>query len=293
MAQWDRDLEVDPAAVRRAAGSPAGWRLLGAGWDCDAWLADESVVWRVPRREIAIEPLRREAEIMPIVAPLLPLPVPDPRLIDGHALPVLARHDYVPGQELAEWEGEWAIGRDLACFLQALHAPEIAERVRDLAPVDPMSRADPGKRVPSAHHMLDEVSDQLDVTLLRRIVDQGDGPPLSLDTFTHGDLHPRHVLLNDAGVMSGVIDWGDCCIGSSAVDLAIVTALSPSERGAFFHHYGDVDRRLWRHARLIAAHVGAALLASNPEGFIGKAARRWLGRLIQDEASLPGTGAAP
>jgi aminoglycoside phosphotransferase (APT) family kinase protein len=292
VAEWDRDLEVDPAEVRRAAGSPAGWRLLGTGWDCDAWLADESVVWRVPRRAIAIEPLRREAEIMPVVAPLLPLPVPVPRLIDGHDLPVLARHDYVPGRELAEWEGECALGRDLAHFLRALHAPDIPERVHDLVPVDPMSRSDPGKRVPSAHRMLDEVSDRLDVAPLRRVVEEGDGPPLELGALTHGDLHPRHVLVNDDGIVSGVIDWGDCCIGSPGVDLAIVTALPLSERVAFFRIYGEVDPRLWRHARLIGVHVGAALLASDPNGYIGKAARRWLGRLIQDGPSLAGRGTA-
>jgi aminoglycoside phosphotransferase (APT) family kinase protein len=247
------------------------------------------VVWRVPRRAIAIEPLRREAEIMPIVAPLLALPVPVPRLIDGHHLPLLARHDYVPGREFAVWEGECAVGRDLGLFLRSLHTPDIAERVRDLAPVDPMSRSDPSKRVPSALRMLDEVSDRLDVEPLRRIVEQGDGPPLDLGALTHGDLHPRHVLLNDDGVVSGVIDWGDCCVGSPAIDLAIVTALSPSERVAFFRVYGEVDPRLWRHARLIGVHLGAALLAADPSGFVGRAARRWLGRLVHDGASLPGT----
>ena len=287
VAQWDRDLEVDPAEVQRAAGSPTGWRLLGAGWDCDAWLADESVVWRVPRRAIAIEQLRREAEIMPIVAPLLPLPVPVPRLVDGHDLPALARHDLVPGRELAEREGEWAVGKELARFLRVLHSPDIAHRVRDLAVVDPMSRSDPSKRVPSAHRMLEEVSGLLDVEPLRRIVEQGDGPPLDLGALTHGDLHPRHVLLKDDGVVSGVIDWGDCCMGSPAVDLAIVTALSPSERLAFFRVYGEIDLRLWRHARLIGAHIGAALLASDPSGFVGKAARRWLERLIQDHEAVP------
>ena len=94
--------------------------------------------------------------------------------------------------------------------------------------------------------------------------------------MTHGDLHLRHVLVKENGVVSGIIDWGDCCIGSPGVDLAIVTALSPSERTAFFRVYGEVDPRLWQHARLIGAHLGAALLASDPSGFVGRAAHRWL-----------------
>ena len=134
----------------------------------------------------------------------------------------------------------------------------------------------------------------MDADALLALVDRLATTPLRAEPpcWVHGDLYACHLLVDAARRLCGVIDWGDCCIGSPVVDLAIVTALSPSERGVFFHDYSDVDRRLWRHARLIAAHMGAALLASNPSGFIGKAARRWLGRLIQDGASLPGTGAA-
>jgi aminoglycoside phosphotransferase (APT) family kinase protein len=285
MSEWERELEIDPDDVRRAAGSPDRWRLLGSGWDCDAWLADESVVWRAPRRAIAIEPLRREAAIMPLLAPRLPLPVPVPRLVESPALPALARHDLIRGSELAARSGEWRVGAAIGRFLKALHAPEVTRAVRSLVPVDPMGRADPARRIAVAHQRLDEVAHELDVAPLRAIVDQGSGAPLEPDVITHGDLHPRHLLVDEQGALAGIIDWGDCCLGSRAVDLAIVTALAPAERDAFFHVYGDVAPRLWRHARLIGVHLGAALLASEPESSAGATWRGWLGRLAQEPSA--------
>jgi aminoglycoside phosphotransferase (APT) family kinase protein len=282
VAEWDRELEIDPAEIRRAAGSPARWRLLGSGWDCDAWLADESVVWRVPRRTIAIEPLRRETSLLPRIAPRLPLAVPIPSLVDAPSLPALVRHDLVPG---AEWAGQPEIGRvgeALGRFLRALHAPEVASLARDLVPHDPLDRADPARRITVAQQRLDGVAHRVDVTPLRKIVEEGRGPRLELDALTHGDLHPRHVLVDGAGRVSGVIDWGDSCIGSSAVDLALVTALRPDEQDAFFRAYGPVDPRRWRHARLIGVHLGAALLASEPVPSMERVWLAWLERLVQE-----------
>ena len=54
-AGWESEFQLDTEAVRRAAGSPHSWRLIGTGWDSDAWIADESVVWRVPRRHVGID----------------------------------------------------------------------------------------------------------------------------------------------------------------------------------------------------------------------------------------------
>jgi aminoglycoside phosphotransferase (APT) family kinase protein len=282
VAEWDRELEIDPAEIRRAAGSPARWRLLGSGWDCDAWLADESVVWRVPRRTIAIEPLRRETLLLPRIAARLPLPVPIPRLVRAPTLPALVRHELVPGAELAEQSDVWRVGEALGRFLQALHAPEVANEVRDLVPHDPLDRADPARRITVAQQRLDEVAHRVDVAPLRKIVEEGHGPRLELDTLTHGDLHPRHVLVDGTGGVSGVIDWGDSCLGSSAVDLALVTALPPDEQNAFSRAYGPVDPRRWRHARLIGVHLGAALLASEPEPSMEKVWLAWLERLVQE-----------
>jgi len=280
VAEWEREFETDPAEIRRAAGSPTAWRLLGTGWDCDAWLADETVVWRVPRRTIAIEPLRREATLMPLLAPHLPLPVPVARLVDC-ALPALARHDLVAGSELAQQPGDWHVGEAIGRFLKALHVPKLVNLVSGVIPHDPLDRSDPARRIVVAHQLLDRVAHRIEIAALRAIVEEGRGPRLELDVVTHGDLHPRHVLVDGGGAVSGVIDWGDSCIGSRAVDLALVTALSAEERTAFFRAYGEVEPRMWRHARLIGVHLAAALLASEAEPSREQAWLGWLERLVR------------
>jgi aminoglycoside phosphotransferase (APT) family kinase protein len=269
--------------VWRAAGSPGSWRHLATGWDCDAWIADESLVWRAPRRNVGIAALEREAAVMPILAPRLPAPVPVPVLFEPPDLPALARHVWIPGVEMAEArETDPGLGRALGRFLAALHRPERVEETRGRLPADPLGRADPERRLPVAHRRLDEIAGRTDVEPLRRIVDAAAGPPLSLEVVCHGDLHLRHALIDAAGGLAGVIDWGDCCVGAKGVDLAIATALTFEQRSAFLDAYGSVDESSWRHARMLAVTLGAALLAADPAGIVGAAALRWLGRITEE-----------
>ncbi|HEY0706177.1 MAG TPA: macrolide 2'-phosphotransferase [Polyangia bacterium] len=40
-------------------------------------------------------------------------------------------------------------------------------------------------------------------------------------TWSHGDLHPGHMLLNESGRMTGVLDWTEAAVGDPGVDLAM------------------------------------------------------------------------
>ena len=286
MPEWERELSVDPEAVRRAAGDPRAWRLLASGWDADAWLADESVLWRVPRRTVGIAALEREAALMPLIAPRLPAPAPVPHLVRSDGLPALAWHAWLPGRELAlAGDASESLAESLGRFLAALHGPDLVALARPHVPIDPLGRADPAKRVPFPHRRLDQVAHLVDVAPLRAIVDRGAGPALPTDVVCHGDLHLRHVLVDGEGALAGVIDWGDACIGARAMDLAIATAFDPAARRAFLAAYGAVSAAEWRHARLLGVLFGAALLAADPDGPVGSASRAWLERLAgEDEA---------
>src|SRR5262249_19031975 len=83
----------------------------------------------------------------------------------------------------------------------------------------------------------------------------------------HGDLYARHLLVDDAGALSGVIDWGDVHLGLPWLDLSIAFGfLPPSARAAFFETYGGVpDRALVRRARLRALGYAVALLVYGAE----------------------------
>src|SRR5690606_41432769 len=41
----------------------------------------------------------------------------------------------------------------------------------------------------------------------------------AVNVLLHGDLHFRNMLVNENGIVSGIIDWGDLSIGHPACDL--------------------------------------------------------------------------
>ena len=66
------------------------------GWDARATLVDGRWVDRSPRRPEVEPAMRREAALMPWLAPQLPLAVPVPRVIADD--PLTVRHDLVVGE---------------------------------------------------------------------------------------------------------------------------------------------------------------------------------------------------
>jgi aminoglycoside phosphotransferase (APT) family kinase protein len=104
---------------------------------------------------------------------------------------------------------------------------------------------------------------------LERLRDLGVEPPAFLDeqvrpprtaVLVHGDLHARQLLVDDAGAISGVIDWGDVHHGDPACDLSVAhTLLPPPARAEFRAAYGPIDDDTWALARLRGLHLSAAL----------------------------------
>jgi aminoglycoside phosphotransferase (APT) family kinase protein len=84
----------------------------------------------------------------------------------------------------------------------------------------------------------------------------------------HGDLYERHVLVDEANRVSGVIDWGDVHAGDPALDLSFLYRFFPAdERDDFLRVYGPVDARTARLARLRAAfHASTLALFAHSTG---------------------------
>lgn len=60
-----------------------------------------------------------------------------------------------------------------------------------------------------------------------------EGPSMLL----HGDLHPRHVFTR-AGVLTGIIDWGDVCGGDPLFDLGRFSRADPGSLAVLLDGYG-------------------------------------------------------
>ena len=58
--------------------APARVEPFGVGWDNTAYLVNEQFVFRFPHRRVAAGFIENEIAVLPHIAPVLPLPVPDP-----------------------------------------------------------------------------------------------------------------------------------------------------------------------------------------------------------------------
>jgi aminoglycoside phosphotransferase (APT) family kinase protein len=78
--------------------------------------------------------------------------------------------------------------------------------------------------------------------------------------LVHGDLHIRHLLVDERCGPAGVIDWVDICRGDPAIDLPLFWSMLPaSGRAEFLDAYGTVtDAQLLR-ARVLALFLCATL----------------------------------
>ena len=294
----DADLARSLIEAQFPALAPASVVATGVGWDNTAFLVNDAVIFRFPRRGIAAPLIEAEARLLPAVAPRLPLAVPRPAFIgrptDAYPYP-FAGHVLIPGRTACAAalgdEPRSALAGPLGAFLAALHAFPAADAARLGAGHDTIRRLDLGYRLPKAHAALE--------TLVRRglvrdarpfaaILDAapGDFTPRS-DVLVHGDLYARHLLVDDDGRLSGVIDWGDIHLGDPAVDLAIAHSfLPPTAHAPFRRAYGPVDADTWQVARLRALwHSLTVLLYGDEVGDAdlvreGQAA---LGYLSQDE----------
>ena len=159
----------------------------------------------------------------------------------------------------------FSLGVGVGRFLRALHAPatlEAADGERTL-PVDPNRRAETPYRVQMTRDRLGAIEDLRPATRRRaeQILAEAEKlAPSTTEVLLHGDLHVRHVLV-EQGTLSGVIDWGDVCVGDPSIDLLFVwSVLPPDARRGFFEEYGAIDDETALRAQALAIHVSAVLV---------------------------------
>ena len=147
--------------------------------------------------------MTRQARLLALLGPRLPLPVPAPRFA-GEERGVLA-YPLVPGRPLLGRRPPPGSARRLGEFLRGLHDIDPAQ-VNGLVPVE---EADPAR-------WLDELESPPDlVRYLRACVP----PPARRRVVAHADLGAEHIL-DDGARLTGVIDWSDAAITDPALDFA-------------------------------------------------------------------------
>jgi aminoglycoside 2''-phosphotransferase len=242
------------AAVRQLTPLRAdGLVELGRGTESVAYLIDGEWVARFPAVPTAQTTLRRELALLPALRPALPLATPGFEHVGRSDTELLfVAYRSISGVPLTADTLE-ALARDeqdaalasLAEFLRALHAFPV-ELARRAGVREERDKGGYNRRQRSLHQGLRGLLspaeiERLDDTFTRY---ERDHPPVRLTpVLLHADIKPDHVIYDPvAQRVSGVLDWGDVCLGDPDFDLAIIAMFF----GAPFltrllHHMPDRD----------------------------------------------------
>lgn len=255
-----------------------------AGTDNAVFRLGEEFAVRVPRVESAATQLAKEATWLPRLAPLLPMPIPEPVALGlpGAEYPwAWGIYRWLPGETPAQHRLADEVGdaERLARFVSALHAADVPGGPP--ADVGNGFRGGPlRKRGDFTLAMIEMAGHVFDAGALRALWDAAlsAGPWRSEGVWIHGDLHPGNLLAQE-GKTTAVVDWGAMAIGDPACDLMIVWNF-PDEPRRTFRNIIDVDDDTWERGRGWALTQWiAGLLADEPDN----EARRVITRLLSDE----------
>ncbi len=252
--------------------------LLGRGWDNMAFLLDDRIVFRFPRKASAADLIETEARVLPQLAAQLPLAVPLPRWRgqpdQSFPWPFLG-HEIIPGRSACALhlnrDERRAAAPVLGEFLGRLHQLNVGG-----LPPDTLDRTNFMVRLPL-------IKQRLTHLVMARFIP--DAAPW-LERFTseqmtaptavvpvHGDLYASHLIVDDYARLTGVIDWGDVHAGDAALDLMLAFGFLPAAaRSDFFAAYGPVDDRTLTVARMRAVFHAISVA--------------WYGHELEDDALL-------
>jgi aminoglycoside phosphotransferase (APT) family kinase protein len=221
--QWS-DLRIEPVAK--------------GGWDNWTFhLGDDKLV-RLPSAAEYAQAVEKEHRWLPALAPRLPVPIPTP-LANGAPSP-----DYPHPWSVYRWiEGRPATSGLIADPIG--FATGLVEFLSALQAVDPSEGPRPGihnwfrggtLRTFDAmtQRALHDLRGHLDVDRTAEVwADALSAPWDGVDRWFHGDVAEGNLLLDDAGNLTAVIDFGTCGVGDPACDLAVAwTVLTADGRQA-------------------------------------------------------------
>ncbi|WAH36095.1 phosphotransferase [Alicyclobacillus dauci] len=280
--QWTSDFTMSESLVQSLLEAqfpelaPVTLEALATGWDNSVFLVNGAYVFRFPRRKVAIPLLTMENRLLPELSKYLPIPIPNPCFV-GHST-----NDYpssfagyvklegtAPHMQNLTDEKRMRSAVSWALFLRSLHRISIHSALQwGITPSDDIGRMDVEKRVPMFVANVEEVS-------RKGLIDNPDSLLRVVETLSpanhvrqqqqpvvvHGDMNFRNFLVNDDGVLTGVIDWGDAHIGHPAVDLSVVYSFLPeSGRREFFKVYGEVHPQTESLAKFRSLYTNIVIL---------------------------------
>ncbi|UXX95485.1 aminoglycoside phosphotransferase family protein [Streptomyces sp. AD2-2] len=276
--------------------------LEPAGSDHVIYRLGDTLSVRLPRSDWADGEAAKEHTWLPLLAPHLPLTVPEPLAL-GTPTP-----DYPWHWSVTRWlPGTPARADDLnstpdlttsqlASFLRSLQAIPNADLLRP-GPHPELTRAPLAARDGATRAAIRAVDGVFDTATLTEIWENAlAAPPWDRQpVWCHGDFHSGNLLTTD-GRISAVIDFGGLGLGDPACDLVIAyTLLSATTRPLFRSALG-VDDATWTRGTgwALAAGVAAYARVAATEPRVARQSARQLAEIVAEHTGItrrspPGT----
>ena len=245
LPQW-ADLPVEPVAE--------------GGWDNQTFRLGADKLLRLPSAAAYADAVEKEQRWLPVLAPRLPLPIPTPLVRVGpsadfpHPWSVYRWIEGVPARRDLVADPVRFAG-DLAGFLVRLQEVETrggpSPGLHNFYRGGPLRTYDHEVRHAfEALQHLDHLAEPAPLDAARVIWAEAlDARWDGVDRWFHGDVARGNLLLDDAGQLVAVLDFGTCGVGDPACDLAVAwTLLTAKGRAAFRARLG-VDDASWARGR--------------------------------------------
>ena len=274
---WDADFIIDEQSALQII--QAQFPILkankilpmGLGWDNTAFLVNDEIIFRFPRRRLTIDLIAEENKLLPELQKKLCVAIPKPIFFGEPSklfpCPFMG-YKIISGQTACSlnftFEEKSSLIEPLAIFLKQLHAISINEFPQK--PVkDHFYRIDPVLMLQKLEKNLNQLQELEKVSQVSKVLNffrrSVDGVRLQEKALTHGDLYSRHILVDDMKNLVGIIDWGNIHFGFLANDIALVYNFFPQElHDQFFAIYGEVSADTIKVACLRAYLTGTFLI---------------------------------
>jgi len=264
---WQQTISIDKRLAIQLIEKQIGIKVdaissFGEGWDNVAYLVNNKYVFRFPRRQMGVECMENEINVLPYIKDKVSFPFSYPQFVGAptasYSAP-FAGYQLLPGMPLSEVSAELVedkkFAQQLALLLKELHSISVPEECKKLIKGDQSWRYNVPQRIEKLEKVIKQYGHFFKYAgfNLQEIMDILDkAKSLNFDnafkaSFCHGDLYSRHILVDKNKSLTGIIDWGDIHIGNPGTDLSIAFLIfSEKNIGHFFDCYGSVDTEIMK-----------------------------------------------
>jgi aminoglycoside phosphotransferase (APT) family kinase protein len=292
------ELDVPQALVRGLVDAQfpqwAGEALVRVptwGTDNAMYRLGRELVVRLPRRAGTVSALRKELTWLPRLAPHLaagehgvPVPVPVALGSPGDAYPWdWAVYRWLDGTPALEASVDYQrLAGDLAGFVGRLQAVELPGTPPTGSRGVPLAELDE-----PVHARIPDLAGEFDTAQVTAVWEHAlaapawAGPPV----WMHGDLMPTNLLIDRAGGLAGVVDWGTCTTGDPACESLLAWISLDAGSRSTYRTLLRVDEATWARARGWALSCAVQAVPYYRETYPAFAdlARRTLAAVLADD----------